>query len=783
MRISTEWLSDYIKTDLTSEKIVDKIKLHTTNVETVEKAGQNFKNIVVGKIEKITKHPDADKLVVCDVNIGKENVQIVTADLSVQEGHTVPVALDGAVLKDNFKIKNRKMRGIESQGMFCSLEEVEVEEKSEEVYKIKENVEPGTDFVEYFKIRDEIIEIEVFPNRPDLLSYTGVAKEFEVNGIGENYKLPEYTEVTAEEEFPVIIEDNNCKRYSAAIVKNIKIGKTPLWMVRRLATAGIRSINNIVDITNYVMLESGHPVHSFDLDKIGDRIVVKKGTKGEKVLLLDEKEYELNGEETLITNGKDFLAMGGIMGGELSGISDSTKNVLLEVAYFDPVNTRKSAKYHKISTDASYRFERGVDPEDAEFVMGRLIKLMTEIAGGECSNKMTDIYPEKIAKKEIPLSYKYLLSRAGTEIKKEEAEEIIKKFGFEYTNQEEGWIIKPDTKRPDLVQSVDMVEEITRIFGYDRIPAVLPSGTTFQGDGNNFFKFKNKISEIIRGNGYHEIVSYSFMNINNMWAEKSEIKLLNPLSAEYEYLRPLTVYGVLESVSYNYRNQNRDVKLFEIAHKFEKDENGYKEVSTIAIAATGKENPYDYTDKRDVSYYTLKGITDSIFEEFNIKADYVRSERKGMLKSQTADIFVEDKCIGFLGLIDGEISDKYYSVKDNIYIAEIDAEKLFEYSKPMNKENKKIDFPAIKREYSFIVPTKSEYREIKEIFLKSGKIVESVNIFDIYKGKGIDTDKISITVTATFRAPDRTLTDDDVNKTEEKFLGKLNEMGIYFREK
>ncbi|HQF32961.1 MAG TPA: phenylalanine--tRNA ligase subunit beta, partial [Petrotogaceae bacterium] len=321
MRLSIEWISEYIKVLKSPAELSKQIKLHTTNVESVQAVSRDLCNVIVGKVEQVQKHPDADKLIVCRVNMGNEYKQILTADLSVKEGDVIPVAVNGAKLASGMEIKDRKMRGIESQGMFCSLSELGLEEKSNGVYKLKEEVPLGTDFIEYFKLKDDIVEIEVFPNRPDLLSYIGAAKELQVIKAAEGFKLPEYDELSRTDTFDVSINYEGCKRYTALEMRNIKVGSSPLWLVRRLAACGIRSINNIVDITNYVMLESGHPVHAFDLDVIGRKIVVRKAQKGEKTVLLDEKEYELNGTETLITGEKGILALGGVMGCQNSCIT------------------------------------------------------------------------------------------------------------------------------------------------------------------------------------------------------------------------------------------------------------------------------------------------------------------------------------------------------------------------------------------------------------------------------------------------------------------------------
>lgn len=776
MNISRNWISDYIDFKVDTNNLVDKIKLHSTNVEGVEKLGEGIRGVVVGKIIDIKDHPNADKIVICTVDIGDKKLQILTADKSVKVNDLVPVAIDGAVLAGNFKIKSRPMRGIMSEGMFCSLEELGLEEKSEYVYRIPENLELGTDFIEYLKLKDDIIDIEIFPNRPDLLSYLGVAKEFIAIDAAENLRYPEVKQLDKGNGFPVKIEYEGCKRYAALVMENVEIKPSPAWLVKRLATAGIRSINNVVDITNYVLLETGHPVHAFDMDLIGDEIVVRKANKGEKVELLDEKEYELNGTETLITDGKKILALGGIMGGQDSGINEKTKKVLLEVAYFDPVNIRKSARYHKISSDSSYRFERGVDPNDVEFVMGRLAYLIEKLANGKVASPMTDVYPEVITNKKVFIRNKYLNERLGVSIEESRVKEILNKLDFSYEPKENGFEVSIPTRRPDITEEIDLVEEIGRIYGYHNIPSVLPYHNLI-GGVSDYIKFREKVSEIMRLNGYNEAFTFSFMDNSRMWLKEGEVFLENPISSELGTMRPLVVYGVLESASYNFRNQIRDIKLFEIGKSFLSDENSdtkVKEIEKLAFVSVGEENPLDYTDKRAVNFYTFKGALDNLFDYFGIEVEYRRDSIEGMAYSQSAKIFVKNTEIGFMGKMDVDIAKNIYDINQPVFIAEVDLEKMYELKNDKKKGIVSAEYPSMRRDYSMLVDEKVTFLDIKNIILKVGKkLVEDIKVFDVYKGKNIEKGKTSLTITVTYRAKDRTLTDDEINRIAEKTIDML----------
>lgn len=785
MRISKDWISDYIDLKINYNDLVRQLKLHTADVEIMESFGDELKNIKVGRIDKIKEHPNADKLIICEVNLGDETLDIVTGDLTVKEKDLVPVAVDGAVLYDGFKIKTRNFRGVKSHGMLCSLEEIGLEEHSDAIYTITEDVEPGTDFIDYFKIKDQILSMEITPNKPDLLSYLGTAREFTAIDAAENFKLPVYKKInTTTKGFPVKIEYDGCKRYTALKMKNIEIKPSPLWMVKRLAMAGIRSINNVVDITNYVMLETGHPIHAFDMKTIKNSIIVRKAKEGEKVVLLDKRELELVGHETLITDEEKILALGGVMGGNISGINENTKEILLEVAHFDPINIRKTTNHHKLSTDSSYRFERGVDPNNAFFVMGRLIYLIEKYANGSTDYNATDIYPQKIKNKKQPLRINYLNSKLGINLTIDEIEEILKRLNFGFERINEGFEITIPTNRPDIEGEADLVEEIGRIYGYHNIKSEAPKSTFLKGERNENYVFKEKAASILRHQGFHETKNIPLMNDTKFWKSEANVKIINPISAELEFLIPELIYPILETVSYNYRNQNKDIKMFEINKVFLKDETSetkVKEPTHMAIVSTGEESPADYTDKRKVSFYTLKGTLDYLFEENGISATYKRSNIKGFSQSQTAEIFIKDTKIGYIGLIDPEMADKMYDIKDEIFVAEIDLDAVKKYSKLVSKASKKYDYPSIKREYSFMVPISTEFSEINKTIENAGNIIEKIQIFDVYRGKGIDPNFSSITITIIYRSHEKTLTDDEVNKVESKILKQLEDKNVKLR--
>ncbi|RAO99964.1 phenylalanyl-tRNA synthetase subunit beta [Petrotoga sp. 9PW.55.5.1] len=788
MKVSLNWLNDYIKITKKTEELVKEIKLHSTDVESVEKGGYEINNVVVGEIKEILPLQNVDNLVICKIDVGNEIKTIVTGDLTVKVGEKVPVALPGATLKEGVEINERIFKGILSEGMMCSLKELGISSDADRIYRIVDDVRVGTNFIDFFGICDEILEVEILPNRPDLLSYLGIARELKTIGCGEDFSIPQYIEITKGNGFPVKIEYDKCNRYMASVVKNVKVGPSPTWLVKKLGRSGVRSINNVVDITNLVMLETGHPIHAFDLNLIGDQIVVRKANKGEKVLLLDGKEYEMNGEETLITDGKNILALGGIMGGELSGINENTTDLLLEVAHFDPVNIRRTSSYHKITSESSYRFERGVDPNDSEMVMGRLVKLIKELSGGVPEAYTTDVYPNSIKNKTIFLRENYLNERLGKNLPREIVEDILSRLEFNFSSKDTGWEVSVPTRRPDITQEIDLVEEVGRIYGYSKIAANFPSLKGFFGSKGDFVYFKEKVSELMLANGYHEAKTFPLNNISKMWMEKEEtvnLKIINPISNEMEYMSPKLIYGLLDSASFNYRNQRRNVKLFEIDKVFLEDKNsetGAKELTNLSFIAIGRENEDDYTDKRDVSFYTIKGALENILNEFNINLDYRRSNRKGLMYAQSSELFLNERLIGFLGLLDPQIADENYEIKEPVYICEINLDELFHNKRESNREFRKKDFPSIKREYSLVVPIGIEFKEIQNIIENAGDIIESFKIFDVFKGKHLDKNKISITVSIVYRSQIKTLTEEEVNKVEKNILEQLKNKEIKLRE-
>ncbi|MCX7654398.1 MAG: phenylalanine--tRNA ligase subunit beta [Fervidobacterium sp.] len=772
MKISLEWLNEYV--NVSREEIHEKLPKLGFDIDNDGPVFSLSGPIVVGKIEKVEKHPHAERLVICYVNIGNEHRTILTADTSVECGKYVYVALEGSKLANGVEIQRREMKGITSEGMLCSLEEIGLAEKSEHVYMTDEHLPLGEDVIKLLKLNDWYFEIQVTPNRPDCLSYFGIARELAA-GLKRVPRFPiAAVKSLGNDKIEVEIDTDGCYRYTARVIRDVKVEPSPLWLQKRLISSGIRPINNIVDITNYVMLETGHPVHAFDLNKVAGKIVVRDAQPGEKMLLLDGKTYEFSGGEVLITDGEKLLALGGIMGGEESGISQSTTDVLLEVAMFDPVRIRRTARKLGISSDSSYRFERGVDFDDAYFVIERLSELIQQLAGGAPSSEIVDAYKKKLEQKVIFVPKHLPKKVLGIEIR--HIGEYIQPLGFEVEELKDGYnVYVPSFRYFDVSIPEDIMEEVGRIHGYDNLHSEPPRMLATERGRSEKQKTRYEIKQLMISMGFNEANTLSFTSSKVI--EKLEIRgkglnISNPIISDFDTMRPSIIYGLLESLSYNYKRQIKDVRLFEIGKVFNVVDNKPFEQEALALVATGRESVDDYTDKRTISFYTFKGVIDEIFLRFGIDVVYQKASINGLIPTRCAVIKFSNEEIGFLGMLEPELADKFYDVKDEIYIGEIYIEKIYDIAK-FSKPYKNIpQFPYIRRDVSYLIPIGTEIAGILEIY-KSNPLVEEVGVDDIYRQVG--EGHYSVTIYAKFRHSERTLNDEEVDLALEEIKKKIKE--------
>ncbi|MBQ9444005.1 MAG: phenylalanine--tRNA ligase subunit beta [Lachnospiraceae bacterium] len=808
MKTPLSWIKDYVPTlDCTDQEFVDSMTMSGTKCEGFERLDKNLENIVVGKILKIEPHPDADKLIVCQVDVGSEKIQIVTGAKNVSEGDMIPVVLaggrvagghDGGPLPENgIKIKAGKLRGIESNGMMCSIEElgssrdVFPDAAEDGIYLLNDykDLHIGEDATKVLGLDDTVFDYEITSNRVDCYSIIGIARE-----AAATFDLPiKYPEVKetgndekASDHISVEIKDPDlCTRYIARVVKNVKIGESPDWMKKRLRACGIRPINNIVDITNFVMLEYGQPMHAFDLSTIADnKIVVKRASDGDVFTTLDGEERKLDHEVLTICDGQKAVALAGIMGGENSMITDHVTDVLFEAATFNGANIRKSSKRIGLRTDSSSTFEKGLDPNNAYDAMERACSLVEELGCGEVLGGRVDVHSELPVKKKITFEPDRINSFLGTDISKDEMLGYFKRLEVEYdasTNE----LIVP-TFRQDLIGFADSAEEIARLYGYDRIPTTLPKNTSQIGG----LPFKIRIENLARDTacafGFSQGYCYSFespdvfdkLRLAEDAPERNAIQISNPLGVDFSIMRTLPLNGILSSLSTNFNRRNENIRLFELA-------NIYIPKGAIPIE--------DYPEERMqftlgayglMDFYEMKGVVESFIDKAGMdkRVKYVVSERPYLHPGRQADIMYEDVCIGYIGQIHPLTAKAYDMAKAEVYIAVLDMPCIVEKASFEPRFTGVVRFPAVSRDLSMVVPEKVMAQDIDDILIqRGGKILESFNLFDVYEGEQIEEGYKSMTYTAVFRSKDHTLSDDEVASQMKKILNGLEGLGITLR--
>lgn len=798
------WIKMYVPDlDVTAQEYTDAMTLSGTKVEGFEKLDADLDKIVIGQIEKIEKHPDADKLIICQVNIGTETVQIVTGAPNVKEGDKVPVVLDGGRVAGGhdgqktpggIKIKKGKLRGVESFGMMCSIEELgstrEMYPEAPEygIYIFPEDAVVGESAIKALGLDDVVIEYEITSNRVDCYSVIGIAreaaatfrKEFHppvVTPTGNDEDVNDYVKVTVKDQ-------ELCPRYTARVVKNIKIGPSPEWMQRRLASVGIRPINNLVDITNYVMEEYGQPMHAYDLDTIAGReIVVRRAEDGEKFVTLDGQEREMDSSVLMICDGEKSIGVAGIMGGENSMITDNVKTMLFEAACFNGTNIRKSAKKIGLRTDASGKFEKGLDPENAQAAIDRACQLVEEMGAGEVVGGMVDVYAEKREPSRVTFDAEKINALLGTDLTKEQMLGYLKLVELEYdetTNE----IVAP-TFRQDIHRLADVAEEVARFFGYDNIPTTLPSGEATTGK----LSYKLRIEEVARNIaefcGFSQGMSYSFESPKVfdklLLPEDSKlrqaIEIRNPLGEDYSVMRTTSLNGMLTSLATNYNRRNKNVKLYELG-------NVYLPKALPLTELPDERMQFTLGMYGEGDFFSMKGVVEEFFDKIGLhkKETYDPNAGKTFLHpGRQANIIYDGTVVGYLGEVHPDVAD-IYGIGERAYIAVIDMPEIVARATFDRKYEGIAKFPAVNRDLSMVVPKNIMVGQIEEVIEKNGGAhLESYSLFDLYEGAQIKPGFKSVAYSITFRAKDRTLEESDISKAMDKILAGLEAMGIELR--
>ena len=806
MNTPLSWIKAYVPgLDVTAQEYTDAMTLSGSKVEGYEVLDKNLEKIVVGKILKIEPHPNADKLIVCQVDVGeKEPIQICTGAHNVFEGAFVPVVLDGGKVagdhdggkpEDGVRIKKGKLRGMDSFGMMCSVAEMGVSADmypgaaEDGIYIFKEeNLKAGDDAVEVMGLHDVNFEYEITSNRVDCFSILGLARE-----AAATFNKPFVPPVVAVSEnnedvndyVSVRVEDKSlCSRYCARVVKNIKIGPSPEWMRRRLAALGIRPINNIVDITNYVMEEFGQPMHAYDLDKIaGKQIIVRRAKDGEPFVTLDGQERKLDSDMLMICDADKPIGIAGIMGGENSMITDDVTTMLFEAACFDGTNIRLSGKRLGMRTDAQSKFEKGLDPNNAKAAIDRACQLITELGAGEVVGGTVDVYDDVRRPVKIPFDADYVNKLLGTDLSLEEMLGYFEKLELSYDADAKE--VTVPTFRQDLLRPADLAEEVARFYGYDKIPTTLPTGEATTGK----LSYKLRVESVARATaefcGFSEAMTYSFESpkvFDKLLIPESDVlrktvTISNPLGEDYSIMRTLPLHGMLTSLATNYNRRNKEAKLYELATIYLPMDDEIKVYPDERVQLT-------FGMYGDGDFFTLKGVVEEFLEKAGMKLlkTYAPDSGKPYLHpGRQANIIYDGEVIGYLGEVHPEVGDNY-NLGVKTYVAVLDMPKVVEKATFNRKYEGIAKYPSVTRDISMVMKKEIMVGDIERIIReRGGKILESFSLFDIYEGAQIKEGYKSVAYSITFRAKDRTLEDGDVSKAMTKILNGLEPLGIELR--
>ena len=798
MKASLEWLQEYSDIDVNCLELGDILTMTGSKVEEVIQKGNDIKNVVVGKILEIEKHPDADKLVITKVDVGNNILQIVTGANNIKVNDIIPVAKDGAELPNGVKIKTGKLRGIESCGMMCSVGELNLSisdypEQIEDGIMIlgkKYEKDLGKDIVEVLDLKEEIIDFEITPNRPDCLSIEGLGRETAAS-LDKPFKNPrkniDELQIPNKKEIEGLTVDITapelCYRYIARVVKNVKVGPSPDWMKKRLKACGIRSINNIVDITNYVMLEMGQPMHAFDINSIsGKHITVRRAENGEKITTLDETERVLDENDLVIADDKKAVAIAGVMGGLNSEIEKDTQTVVFESAMFYGGNIRKTAKKVGLRTESSARYEKGLSSENTLRAINRAVELVELLGAGEVVEGKIDVYPTKQKINKIKLDVDKINTLLGTNISKQEMINILKKLDIKVEND---MAIAPYF-RMDLEFVADIAEEIARFYGYDKLETTLVRAGTTIGVRTKEQKIENKIQEILVTNGLSEIYTYGFLSEKDL--EKSKIKkelidnaitIINPLGDEFKLMRPTTIPSMMQILAGNNNKKNQNVKLFDISRNYKNIDNQVEkgevplQENILTIGMYGE----------DVDFYTLKGLVENILEAANVNRYDIEREttNESYHPGRCANLKVGIDTIATFGEVHPEVLMNY-EINKRVYLAEINITKIVKYSKANKKYTEVPKFPAAERDIAVIVDEDVQVGDIEKAItkkckrlLKGQKGLEELKLFDIYRDEKIGENKKSVAYSLIFRDKTKSLSDDEINPVMEEITKELEE--------
>ena len=789
MLISLNWLKQYI--DLEGKEVGELEKALTMigqEVEKIEIKGDNLDNVVVGHLIEVKKHPNADSLTLCKVDNGKEILQIVCGATNHKTGDKVALAQVGAKLREDFTIKKGKIRGEESNGMLCSEDELGIGSDKDGIIILPEDAPVGTPLKEYLGINDTVFELEITPNRPDCLSHIGIARELAAY-YGKELKYPktvinkEVQEKTSDN-IKVKIEDSNLsRRYVTRILKGVTVKESPKWLKERIEAVGLRSINNIVDVSNFILMEMNHPNHVFDLDKIeGNEIIVKTANKGDVLVTLDDQERKLENEDIVIADSKKILAVGGVMGSFDSQVTDSTKNVLLEVAHFNPQNVRKTSRRLTLFSDSSYRFERGIDVENAVNVINRLANLIQEVAGGEILSGYAEQYPVPHENRTTGLNLERLHRFVGKVIPKEEVIKILEGLEIKVVDKGENLELTAPSYRGDLELEQDYFEEVIRMYGFDNIENVLPKVNINESSTLDTTKLTDTVKNIAASTGLKEVINYSFIPKDGLEKIKFTgvkgdklIDISNPITEDFVTMRPTLLYSLIKNAKENINRNVSDIRFFEVSRTFEKAEELAKEEIKLGIILAGEKDKTLWNPKPvPYDFYDLKGIVEEVFSKLKFKNYSIkRSVQTEFHPGRSADVFVGNECVGSFGEIHPDVLENFDLNRKSVLVGEFNIDLIKKYIRKPFVYQGPVKYPAVPRDIALVMNENVLVGDVLKTVEKIDKKVEKVELFDIYRGLGVEPGKKSVAISVLLRDNSKTLEEKEINDIMEKILNKV----------
>lgn len=789
MVVTYNWLKEFVDFDLSPEDLSHRLTMAGLEVDAMEKTGAGLESVIVAHLISVEQHPDADRLTVCRVNTGSEEVQIVCGATNHKTGDHVVLAQVGTVLPGDFKIKKSKIRGQLSQGMLCSEKELGLSDESEGIMILPEGLTVGQPFFEASGLADVRYEIGLTPNRADCLSIVGVAREVAAM-VNKPLQIPQ--PVVIEQGGPIeqetsveIVDAEKGPRYMARLIKGVKIGPSPDWLIKRLESVGIRSINNVVDITNYVMMELGHPLHAFDFNLLRGKKIVVRCPGVTNFTTLDDQEHQLLDSDLAICDAEGPVALAGIMGGQNSEIQDDTKDVLLESAFFDPIAIRRTSKRLGIHSESSHRFERGADVNMVPVALDRAAALIAELAEGQVAKGSIDAYPSKIVERKVPLTLGKTNALLGLNLNIKEISAMLNSIGLDVSSGtcDASISVGIPTFRPDLEREVDLIEEVARLNGYDNIPVTMPAGESVDHPVYEHQSVVSRLRESIVAEGFSEVINYSFIsptaydriNLDKDDSRRNNVAVLNPLTEEQSVMRTSLVPSLLDNVAHNLSYRSLDLALFEMRPVFlpVAGEDLPYEPTLLSGAMCGRREPFGWSQNDDpFDFYDLKGVVETLLA--NVRIDNVswKSETSEpyLHPGKSCSVYSGDICLGVLGEVHPVVLDNY-DINDPIYVFELNVEKLIEASAGQIKFSPISRYPDVYRDSAFLLEDEISADAIMTAINKSrGKLVESVTLFDVYRGKGVPEGKKSIAIRINYRSSERTLTDEEINKAHNRIV-------------